>query len=93
LSVNKNIIKSAYKIKMEDISIGYLGMINAKEITPEVGNFFSDTDMVLLPIGGGDMIDITEASNIIKQLEPKIVIPMYYKIPGLKIKRAELEIF
>jgi len=93
LSVNKNIIKSAYKIKMEDISIGYLGMINAKEITPEVGNFFSDTDMVLLPIGGGDMIDITEASNIIKQLEPKIVIPMYYKIPGLKIKRAELENF
>ena len=93
LSVNKNIIKSAYKIKMEDISIGYLGMVNSKEITPEVGNFFSDTDMVLLPIGGGDMIDATEASNIIKQLEPKIVIPMYYKIPGLKIKRAELENF
>jgi L-ascorbate metabolism protein UlaG (beta-lactamase superfamily) len=64
-------------------------MVNAKEITPEVGNFFSDTDMVLLPIGGGDMIDATEASNIIsKQLEPKIVIPMYYKFQDLKIRKS-----
>ncbi|MDD3614563.1 MAG: MBL fold metallo-hydrolase [Candidatus Pacebacteria bacterium] len=93
LSINKNLVKSAYKLQIENIKVGYLGMMTPKEMTPEVGNFFSDADVILVPVGGGDVLDATAAAEIIKQLEPKIVIPMYYKIPGLKIKRGELDNF
>ncbi len=93
LSINKNLVKSAYKLQIENIRVGYLGMLTSKEMTPEVGSFFSDADIILVPIGGGDVLDAAAAAEIIKQLEPKIVIPMYYKIPGLKIKRGELDNF
>ena len=31
------------------------------------------------------MLDAQAASQVISQIEPRIVIPMYFKIPGLKI--------
>ncbi len=93
LSIEKEIIKSAYKIRMENINIGYLGEMEDKEMTPEVGNFFADIDIMILPIGGGNVLSIEKAVEIIKQIEPKIIIPMYYKIPNLKIKRNDLDTF
>jgi len=93
LNFNKNRAKTAYKIKMEGISVGYLGMMNNKEITLEIGNFLSDLDIMIIPIGGGEVLDAEGAVGLIKQVEPNIIIPMYYKIPGLKIKRGDLENF
>ena len=70
-----------------------MGKIKDKEMTPEVGNFLADIDIMILPIGGDDVLSIEKAVETIKQIEPKIVIPMYYKIPQLKIKRNEVETF
>jgi hypothetical protein len=93
LNIEKELVKSLYKIRIEDMKIGYLGEMKDKEMTPEVGNFLADIDIMILPIGGGDVLSIEKAVEIIKQIEPKIVIPMYYKIPQLKIKRNEVETF
>lgn len=86
-------VKTAYLIKLEDISIGYLGEISKKEITPEIVSFFEGVDILLTPIGGNEMLDADGAAEIVNQIEPKIVIPMYYKIPGLKRKADSLEQF
>ncbi|HOM33222.1 MAG TPA: MBL fold metallo-hydrolase [Candidatus Paceibacterota bacterium] len=93
LNIEKELVKSLYKIRIENIKIGYLGKIKDKEMTPEVGNFLADIDIMILPIGGDDVLSIEKAVETIKQIEPKIVIPMYYKIPQLKIKRNEVETF
>lgn len=93
VGTEKELIKSIYKIKIENIKIGYLGTMNDKEMTPEAGNFLTDTEIMILPIGGGDLLNVEKVIEIIKQIEPKIVIPMYYKIPNLKIKRNDLENF
>lgn len=93
VSTKEGLVKSVYTIKMEDIKVAYLGTITNKEWTPEVGNFLGEVDIMLIPIGGEEMLDGSQAVEVIKQVEPKIVIPMYYKIPSLKIKRAELEKF
>jgi len=86
-------IKAAYLMKLEEISIGYLGEITKKEITPEITGFFEGVDILLLPIGGNGMLDAESATELVNQIEPKIVIPMYYKIPGLKRKADTLEQF
>ncbi len=93
VGTEKELIKSIYKIKIENIKIGYLGTMNDKEMTPEAGNFLTDTEIMILPIGGRDLLNVEKVIEIIKQIEPKIVIPMYYKIPNLKIKRNDLENF
>ncbi|MBU4022820.1 MBL fold metallo-hydrolase, partial [Patescibacteria group bacterium] len=35
----------------------------------------------------------TIASKVINQIEPKIVIPMHYKIPGLKVNLKDIDNF
>jgi hypothetical protein len=89
----ESLIKTAYLIKLEEISVGYLGEISKKEISPDVMGFFEGVDILLVPIGGNEMLDAESAVEIINQIEPKIVIPMYYKIPNLKRKADTLEQF
>ena len=79
----KNII---YTIEAEGINICHLGSVKRKELNAfqieEIGN----VDILMIPVGGGDTINGLQATNIIKQIEPKIVIPMQFDLPGLKNK-------
>lgn len=93
LSSDANSIKTAYLINAEDLQIGYLGEIGKKEVTPELVGFFEDVDILMVPIGAGEMLDADAAMALINQIEPKIAIPMYYKIPGLKRRADSLEVF
>lgn len=83
---NENII---YNIKMDDIKISHLGFAN-KKFGNEKSAELDDPDIVLVPVGGGEILDAEEAMNVINQLEPNIAIPMLYGVKGLKIKREPL---
>ncbi len=52
-----------------------------------------DIDILLIPVGGNYTINAKEAAEVVRQLEPRIVIPMHYKIPGLKIDIEGVENF
>ena len=42
-------------------------------------------DILMIPVGGNYTINGAQAAKIAKQIEPPIIIPMHYKIPGLNI--------
>lgn len=73
-----------YRIEMEDISITHLGdlghILDAKQLEKLKG-----TDILLIPVGGKYTINAAKAVEVISQIEPRIVIPMHYKVPGLKV--------
>jgi L-ascorbate metabolism protein UlaG (beta-lactamase superfamily) len=81
-----------YRIEMEDISITHLGdlghVLDAKQLEKLEG-----TDILLIPVGGKYTINAAKAVEVISQIEPRIVIPMHYKIPGLKEDLDGLEKF
>lgn len=93
LSFQKGLFKIAYFLLMEEIKLGYLGEINKKEVKPEIIDLFGEVDILFIPIGGGETLDPEEAADLINQIEPKIAIPMYYKIPSLKRRAKTLEEF
>lgn len=41
-------------------------------------------DVLMIPVGGFYTIDATQASQVVEQLSPKIVLPMHYKTPRLR---------
>ena len=47
----------------------------------------------MIPVGGCETLDSKEAAKLVSQIEPKIVIPMDYKIPGFKDKTEDLKEF
>ncbi|RLC39242.1 MBL fold metallo-hydrolase [Candidatus Falkowbacteria bacterium] len=73
-----------YRIEVDDISIAHLGdighILDNKQLDVLAG-----TDILLIPVGGKYTIDAKKAAEIVSQIEPRIVIPMHYKVPGLKI--------
>jgi len=82
-----------YTIDGEDIKICHLGRISSSEISSKDLEQIGDVDILMLPVGGLDAIEAKDAIKIMSQIEPKITIPMYYKLPGLKAKLDGLEKF
>lgn len=81
-----------YTIEAEKIRICHLGGLNQAELNSKQVEEIGDVDILMIPVGGIDTINSKEASKVISQIDPRIVIPMNYKIPKLKIpKKAEAE--
>lgn len=81
-----------YQVTVDDVNIVHLGDLGQKKLTQNQLEALS-ADVLLIPIGGLYTIDAKDAPDIISSLEPKIVVPMHYKIPGLKIDLAGIEEF
>ena len=73
-----------FRIEINGISIlhcGDLGTTLSDEQLEKIGN----VDILLVPVGGTYTINAKEAAEIVRQVEPRVVIPMHYKIPGLDL--------
>ncbi|MEK7664182.1 MAG: MBL fold metallo-hydrolase [Patescibacteria group bacterium] len=75
-----------YTIEAEDMKFCHLGDLGQKQLTDEQLEKIGTVDILMIPVGGVYTIDSSDASKIIGQIEPKIVIPMHYELPGLKFK-------
>ncbi len=86
-------INIIYVIEIEGIKICHLGDLGQKKLTGEQLEKIGEVDILIIPVGGSVTIDGEEAVDIINQIEPKIVIPMHYKISGLNVKIDGAEAF
>ena len=82
-----------YIIEAEGMRLCHLGDFGQKELTPEQLEQIGDIDILMVPIGGTYTIDARGAAKIISQIEPRIFIPMHYRLPQLSIKIDGLEPF
>jgi hypothetical protein len=73
---------TVYFFETEDFKLCYLGALGA-EPAPAVVERLSGIDILFVPTGGGETIAIHALDELVRKLEPKIVIPMHYKITGM----------
>jgi len=73
---------TVYLTEVDEISVCHLGdlghVLTAAQVE-ELGN----VDVLLLPVGGVSTITAPMAAEVVRQLEPKVVVPMHYKTPAL----------
>lgn len=74
---------TVYLMDVDDISICHLGDLGHM-LTDEQAEEMENVEVLLIPVGGMSTINAPIAAKIVRQLEPKIVIPMHYKTPALK---------
>lgn len=70
-----------YVIHMDDIVICHLGDLG-HTLQEEQLEEVADADVLLIPIGGTNTINATQAAEVISQVEPRIIIPMHYRLIG-----------
>ena len=81
-----------YLIEMDDITICHLGDLGhtlTEDQTEELGN----VDILMLPVGGISTINAATAASVVRQIEPKIVLPMHYGTPLLNRELDPLDKF
>lgn len=81
-----------YRLDVEGMSVGYLGQLH-RALTDAELEHLNGVDILLLPVGGGEVMDSKLASSTMSAVEPRIVIPLHYDIPGIKAKLSSVETF
>lgn len=72
---------TVYVIHLDDIVFCHLGDL-AHELTAQQLEEIGSVDVLFVPVGGGETIGPAEATSVISQIEPRIVIPMHYATEG-----------
>lgn len=73
-----------YQVMLEGMNLVFLGALSTEEIDPKILGNLGDIDLLFLPIGGGDVLDVAQASKLATKLEAKCIIPMRYDDKTLK---------
>ncbi len=74
---------TVYLMEIDGVAVchlGDLGHVLTAEQVEEIGS----VDVLLIPVGGVSTINASKAAEVVRQLEPKVVVPMHYKTPALK---------
>ncbi len=70
-----------YVIKAEELTICHLGDLGHLLTDTQI-EAIGDVDILMIPVGGTYTIDAKTAVEVISQVEPKVIIPMHYMVPG-----------
>lgn len=86
-------LTTLYRIVAEDISVCHLGALGQDQLTDEQIELIGDVDILMVPVGDKEVLDAKAAAAIVNEIEPKIIIPMQYKVPGLALDADGVEKF
>lgn len=67
-----------YQVQLEGMNILFLGALSNPEIDPKILGEFGEIDILFVPIGGGDVLEVPQASKLATKLEASVIIPMHY---------------
>jgi L-ascorbate metabolism protein UlaG (beta-lactamase superfamily) len=79
-------------IESEDIKLCHLGDLGV-ELTEKQLSEIDTVDVLMIPIGGKYTLDAKKAIELIKKIEPKIIIPMHYKMQGTTVDIEDEKLF
>ncbi len=77
-------INTIYQVRLEEMNIVFLGALSNPEIDPKILGEFGDIDILFVPIGGGDVLEVPQATKLAVKLEARLIIPMSYDANALK---------
>jgi L-ascorbate metabolism protein UlaG (beta-lactamase superfamily) len=83
---------TVYLIEIDDVRICHLGDLGHKLEDAEA-EAVASPDVLLVPVGGRTSMNAAQAAEVVRQLEPRFVVPMHYAIPGLKLELDPIERF
>lgn len=81
-----------YVLDYEGVTVAHLGDLQRVPSQTEV-EALGNVDVALVPVGGGGGLTPAKAIEVISLLEPGIVIPMHYHLPGLNLKLSPVSKF
>lgn len=77
-------IATIYRIEVGEARIALIGNISEK-LSDDQLEALGVVDIAIIPVGGGGYtLDATAAANTVRQIDPKVVVPVHYADKALK---------
>ena len=73
-----------FQIETEQLSIVHLGALPTPSLSEDLESRLGAIDILIVPVGGGGALTAEQASKLINDLEPRIVIPYNFNPPNEK---------
>jgi L-ascorbate metabolism protein UlaG (beta-lactamase superfamily) len=84
-----NLVKTAFKVTWEDITIAILGSVSSAP-SGDVLEKMGEADVLIVPVEEDHFLEPAAAATLTRQLEPAVVIPSLYSEKSLKAFAKEL---
>ncbi len=73
-----------FSFQVESMNLCFLGALG-HELSPQQFEKISSVDVLFIPIGNRDTLAIKQIDDIVRKMEPAIVIPMHYRMDGMEL--------
>jgi len=83
---------TVYIMEVDEVSVCHLGDLG-HVLTAEQVEEIDNVDVLLLPVGGMSTINAPMAAEVVRRLEPKVVVPMHYKTQAVSRQLESVERF
>ncbi len=78
----------SFVVEIDGIRVGHLGLPTGTNLAD-----LKDVDILLLPVGGDGSLSAVAAADVMTRIEPKIAIPMHYRVGPETLELEPLEKF
>jgi L-ascorbate metabolism protein UlaG (beta-lactamase superfamily) len=82
-----------YCIEVDSVRIAFFGAFNQAQLTDDQKEALEGSDIVLIPVGGKQVLGYEQAAKLATQLQPFYIVPHSYKTPGLSLNLDKLDSF
>ncbi len=72
-----------FVFQSEDIALCHLGALG-HELPVDIIEKIGHVDILFVPVGNKDTLAIGKIDELVRKIEPSIVIPMHYRFPGFE---------
>jgi L-ascorbate metabolism protein UlaG (beta-lactamase superfamily) len=72
-----------FRFVLDGIRFCHLGDFGQPALRAEQRAAIGEVDVLFVPVGGGPTIGGTEAAALVRELAPKVVVPMHYRTPAV----------
>ncbi len=83
---------TVFILEIDEMNICHLGDIG-HSLSTDQAELMDNIDILFVPVGGDSSLDAAQAAELVRQLEPKAVIPMHYKTEATSRNLAPVENF
>ena len=83
---------TVYLVEIDEIRVVHLGDL-AHLLEDDIVESLGAVDCLMVPVGGHDTMDAAQAAELVREVGPKVVIPIHYLVPELSAQLDPLDRF
>lgn len=81
-----------YVFDFNGLTVAHLGDMQQVPTQKQI-EALEQVNILLVPVGAGRSLNAAQAAELVSMLEPNIVVPMHYKLPGLNLDLETVDRF